>query len=544
MSSTDLRQAAWEGLDRHWDLVVIGGGVTGAGIFLEACRAGLRTLLLEAHDFSSGTSSRSTKLVHGGFRYLQNLQLAMTYESVRERDRLLQDAPGLISNLTFTLCHYRPSRPPLWQFGLGFAVYDLIAQKWDHEHRAPGDILAEFPQLRRQELRGGYRYQDALTDDARLVYRLLQEGMEHGGTALNYAAVRQLLRDRRGMVQGVAVEDCSGYTDQSQEVAARVVVNASGGWADELRGLLAAPPRLRRLRGSHLLFPHDCLPLRHALTLLHPADGRVVFILPWEGATLVGTTDLDLDEAMATDLAITPQELDYLFELLDWALPELALTPADAISCFTGMRSVVDTGRSDPSKESRGHVIWDESGLVTVSGGKLTTFRRMAFETLGHLRSRFPGPIKPRHSEPLFGDITAYPSLPGAIPELQRLRLRGRFGSRARQAYKSSPDDLARIDPLSTLWAEVNWAARQELVIHLEDLMLRRTRLGLLLPQGGRRLLPSIRTRAQAALGWDDQRWTIEESSYLDTWALYYSPPAHGAPGERHHSGRDALLDQ
>lgn len=376
------RDRVWSALDQKWDLIVVGGGITGAGILREAARAGLRALLVEEKDFASGTSSRSSKLVHGGLRYLKNGEIKLTLESVRERERLLKEGRGLITQLGFLLPNFAGDRPPAWVFGAGLVVYDLLALKWGHRRYDALDMRELSPALRETGLLGGYRYFDAQTDDARLVLRVIREAVRGGGAALNYARVESLLRSRSGRVRGVVLRDqAPGGEGRAREIQAPVVINAAGAWADGLRRQEGGR-RLRRLRGSHLVFPAKRFPLRRAVSFLHPKDRRPVFALPWESVTLFGTTDVDHDQSLDAEPAIGAAEADYLMAGLAYAFPSLALAPDDAQAAFAGVRPVVDTGKADPSKESREHVLWNEDGLLTVTGGKLTTFRLMAHDAL------------------------------------------------------------------------------------------------------------------------------------------------------------------
>jgi glycerol-3-phosphate dehydrogenase len=528
MWTTGWRERAWSQLDQPWDLVVIGGGITGAGIFREASRLGLRALLVEAHDFASGTSSRSSKLVHGGLRYLKNAQLKITLESVSERDRLLSQGKGLINRLGFLFASLQGDPLPGWVFGLGLVVYDLMARQWTHRRYDVEDLRELCPPLTAPALLGGYRYFDAQTDDARLVLRLLREAVAAGGLALNYARADGLLRSRDQQVRGVLLSDLA-HPDgpRSLEVQARAVVNAAGAWADGLRR--AGKLRLRPLRGSHLVFPASRLPISRAVSLMHPRDGRPVFALPWEGVALLGTTDVDHTHPLETNPAISAQEAEYLLAAAQAAFPGQALAFADVQATFSGIRPVVDTGKADPSKESREHVLWMEDGLLTVSGGKLTTFRLMARDALRALRPRLPSlagfdPAQPVLDPPPPAAEALFSA--GPLKPAARLRLLGRYAADAPRLLQAGrPGELEPIAAGPCLWAELRWAARAEGVVHLDDLLLRRVRLGLLLPQGGADHLERVREICQAELGWDDARWSQEALAYLGLWQRCYNLP-------------------
>ena len=517
------RDNVWSQLDQEFDLIVIGGGITGAGILREAARAGLKAVLFEQGDFASGTSSRSSKLVHGGLRYLKNAQIKLTYESVHEREHLLKEGRGLVTPLPFVMANFRGDKIPGWVFGIGLTLYDIMALKWNHAAYDPAGLRGLVPQLSAPDLASGFRYFDAQTDDARLVLRVLQEATKDGALALNYVRVDKLLK-AKGRVCGVAVRDLAPGSDQSAEVRARAVVSATGAWADELRKQVQGRERLRVLRGSHIFFPQSKLPLTRAVTFLHPKDGRPVFILPWEGVTLVGTTDVDHGMTPSTNLRIGTAEAEYLMESVRRVFPDLGLTLADVQSTLAGVRAVIDTGKANPSKESREFVLWNESGLLTVSGGKLTTFRLMAQTVLRAVR-----PLMPDHPR-LGRDERVLDPLPPEtticdVPLELRLRLMGRYGNETCNLVDAAQKgELTAIDPSPSLWAELRWAARSEGVVHLDDLLARRVRLNINLPGGGMNELAEIRKVVQPELGWNDEHWEEEARRYRDIWKDYYSP--------------------
>jgi glycerol-3-phosphate dehydrogenase len=327
-------------------------------------------------------------------------------------------------------------------------------------------------------------------------------------------------------VCGVVVEDVSGQKSRSAEVEARVVINATGAWADGLRTKLGEDKRLRPIRGSHLVLPASRLPLGQAVSMLHPRDGRAVFALPWEGVTLVGTTDVDHKGDMWREPSISPAELDYILESLRHAFPRQDIAEKDIRSTFAGVRSVINTGARDPSKESREHALWDEKGLLTVTGGKLTTFRIMALDTLRAARKHLPGTKK--HKRERILDDTAGEGLPGSVEAVLAQRLIGRHGMDAR-VLVSGPEGTERVADTEVLWSEIRFAARDEAVVHLEDLLLRRARLGLLAERGGMGVMERIRKVAQPELGWDDATWEREEAAYEKTWLERYgSSPGKG----------------
>lgn len=520
-----------------WDLVVIGGGITGAGILLEAARRGLRVLLVEQRDFAWGTSSRSSKLVHGGLRYLKEGQFGLTRESVHEREHLLQQAAGLVEPQSFAFGDYAGRKPGKRAFLVGLAIYDRMAGQHGRHYFERDEFMAMAPNVATDGLQGGMVYTDAKTDDARLVLRVLQEARQHGGVAINYVAVESLLQEEgasagrpgdtagraAGEVCGVRLRD--GLSGELHEVRARLVISATGAWADRLRAPAVQGHRLRPLRGSHLVLPAWRLPLAQAISLMHPADGRPVFAYPWEGVTLVGTTDVDHAGDLSREAAITRAECDYLMEALHAQFPQLNLTEDDIIATYAGVRPVIDSGKADPSKETRDHALWLEQGLLTVTGGKLTTFRVIALDALKLAATRITelqGQLTP---QPVFA---ATPPLryTSDLPPGQAQRLQGRYGAAAQALVDAAqPGELACIPGTETIWAQLRWAARHEDVCKLEDLLLRRTRLGIQLRGGGIAILPRIRAICQPELGWSDERWAAEQADYLALWATHYNLP-------------------
>ena len=521
MTAAALRRATWERLAGPWDIVVVGGGITGAGVLREAARAGLRALLVEGRDFSWGTSSRSSKLVHGGLRYLKLAQFRLTYESVREREELLRTGPGLVEPMRFMLPIYREDRPGMAVLGIGMAIYDTLAGSWRHERFDADGMHALAPMMQREGLLGGYRYHDATTDDSRLVLRVLREAVAAGGTVMSYAPAARLVREN-GVVAGVVVRDGEGAL-ADVVCRARAIVNATGASADVLRREVGAAPRMRPLRGSHLVFPAARFPVTDAIAMQHPVDRRAMFVYPWEGVSIVGTTDVDHRAALEDEPSITPEEAAYLLAAVERRFPSLGLGLGDVITTYSGVRPVVATGKKDPSKETREHVVWDEDGLVTVTGGKLTTFRLLAREALEAVAKRLGAPIRGELGAVLDRAIV---DLPSGLADDVAQRLIGRHGASARALVDAAgAGELEAIASAPFLWAELRWAARHEWVVHLDDLMLRRARLGVLLPEGGADALPRVRAICQPELGWDDARWDLEERAYRDLWRRCYAPP-------------------
>lgn len=528
------RQQTWEKLDQPWDLIIVGGGITGAGILREAARLGCRALLLEQRDFAWGTSSRSSKFVHGGLRYLKEGQIGLTRDAVHEREQLLAVAPGLVEPIGFLLATYTRDKIGRLVYRAGLSLYDLLALQWSHKYYGPADFQMLAPHIETSGLKGGFRYYDAQTDDARLVLRVIREAVaESDGRvqALNYAAVQNLVRDEHGRVTGVSIRD--EETGASRPATARVVVNATGAWADTLRQEIGCKPVLRPLRGSHLILPGWRLPVAQVLTFLHPLDQRPVMIFPWEGVTLVGTTDIDHKQPTNEEPAITPEEVAYLMVAIHSQFPSLNITLDDVMASFAGIRPVIGSGKEDPSDESRDHMIWYENGLLTVTGGKMTTFRLIALQALKMIRHELPALAPLDEKAPVLSPPPEVTEAGGQLDAALQRRLRGRYGRDIIPLLQATqPGELVSIPGTHTVWAELRWAARDEGVVHLDDLLLRRVRIGLQLPQGGRDQMARIRAICQPELGWDDARWQAEEERYFQLWQQAYSLP-----------GRDTIPD-
>lgn len=512
--------------EKQWDLIVIGGGITGAGVFREATRRGLKVLLIEQKDFAWGTSSRSSKMVHGGLRYLGSGQFGLTLDSVKERQRLLEEAPGLVDPLNFLMGHYKGGFPGPFIFNILLTVYDWMAGKRNHKFvkRSVKDFFA--PGMKSDKLKGATQFADAVTDDARLVLRVLHEAKNEGGLALNYLSAQDTVR-ANGRVTGVCVKD--ELSGASFEVYADAVINASGAWTDELRAGLGADSVIRPLRGSHLIVPSWRLPTAYSVSFFHPEDNRPVFAFPWEGVTVIGTTDLDHQQSMKKDASITQEEVDYLIDAVNQQFPGAHIEETDVIASYSGVRPVVGTGSLNPSSEKREHSIWDDQGLISVAGGKLTTFRLIALDVLKAAQAYLPPHVVDSNDAAIFKDSNPVES---ELKEMsgfgahQLRRLQGRYGRFAGNIIGgASENELVPIESTETLYAELRWAMENEMVVHLDDLLLRRTRLGLLLNDGGEGVFEQIKPLCQSILRWSDERWSVEVSDYRQLMQNCYGLP-------------------
>ena len=515
------RERAWQRLGEPLDMLVIGGGITGAGILHDAALRGLEVALVERGDFGCGTSSRSSKLIHGGLRYLRKMQLRITRTACRERDLLALSNPHLVWPVRFLYPSYQNDATPGWQVDLGLAMYDhLTPVRHRHEKVEAKQASALVPVLARAGLEFGLLYDDAVADDARLVLAVVSAGVLAGGAALSYTQAEGLLRDADGRVTGAVIRDLEGGS--VREVRAGVVVNATGVWADEVRGMAGAlRSRLRPSRGSHLLFPRHRLPLELAVTALAPDDGRPVFSVPHPEGTLVGTTDL-FHSGPLEEPRPSAEEIAYLLRFAQNAFPIARLTARDVSGAFAGVRPVLSSHAETPSEASREEAVWEEKGLVSTAGGKLTTFRATAEKVVNAAVKLLPEDrqetlVPPRTDAvalPWRGDpVELVGSLrgQGVAVEIARGLVR-RLGALALPAAATAaPDTLAPVEEgLDLCAAELAFHLRFGGVVHLEDLLLRRVRLGMWQPRLCLELVPKLRPLLRRTAGWSVARWNAE----------------------------------
>ena len=552
MNQTKQRQQALAALSRSepWDMLIIGGGITGAGIAREAARRGLAVLLIEQKDFAWGTSSRSSKMVHGGLRYIASGDYKTTLLSVRERERMLSEAGGLVNEMHFVMPHYKGKFPPPWIFNTLLRVYDKLAGKRYFTYFKKDAFLRLNPHIKQNNFLGASQFSDAVTDDSRLVMRVLDEAIHDGAQAINYLKAESLLTNEQGLVIGAALKDTADSDSitannaQTYNVHAKVVVSATGAWADNLRMQASQQTeqtfnkQIRPSRGSHLVVSQERLPLTQAYTFLHPVDKRAVFVFPWENRTVLGTTDLDHPPLGDEEVGITSEEVDYLLTATNDLFDDVNLNQEDVISTWAGVRPLISEGgdgkRVSPSKEKRDHSVWLDNNLVTVSGGKLTTFRLIALDVLKKCQEVLALDESVIQNNNLDSDQVFSNQIPtnpkfAALPKPLQQRLQGFYGRQLDSLLELAHDeDLAYVTDSNTIWAEIRFAAHYEQVIHLDDLLLRRTRLGLILPHGAMTPLISARLKqiCQEELGWDEQRWQQEAERYQQLWQRYYHLPA------------------
>jgi glycerol-3-phosphate dehydrogenase len=508
----------------QWDALVVGGGITGAGIAREAARCGLKVLLVDRQDFAWGTSSRSSKMVHGGLRYLAAGDIKTTLHSVKERERLLQEAPGLVDKMGYIMPHYKRQFPSAILFNILLFFYDCLAKSKYRRHFSLPQLLNIIPGLQPDGLLSGTQFSDAITDDSRLVLRVLREAQIDGAELLNYMAVNSLI-EKDGSVSGAVLTDVQ--TNQSYSIKAKVVISATGVWADELRSQLVPSHEIRSARGSHIVLPGWRLPIVQAITAMHPDDKRPIFIYDWQGRTVIGTTDLDHHNHDNAEVNMTKEELDYLLKATHHLFPTCQIVASDVISSWAGVRPLLDSGALNPSKEKRNHTVWSDNGLVTVSGGKLTTFRLIALDVLKAMSAYHPSvSVKDKEARVFCHVWPQHPKF-NQLSRQHQSRLYGHYGQDVDNLLSLAYDNELQVIPgTQTLWVELRWAAAHEQILHLDDLLLRRTRIGLLLSEGGLCFQKRIQEICQEELEWSEQQWRDEWRRYQSLWQEYYFIPA------------------
>ncbi len=456
-----------------WDLIVVGGGATGVGVAIDAASRGYDVLLLEQHDFGKGTSSRSTKLVHGGVRYLEQGNLSLVMEALKERGLLLQNAPHLVRNLGFVVPNYDWWEAPF--YGLGLKLYNLLAGKYGFGASrilSREETLRALPTIRTEGLRGGVIYFDGQFDDSRLLVNLATTAFEQGAVLLNYAPVIGLCKDAEGFVDGVRARDIE--TDNEFEACARVVINATGPFSDVLRRQAdpSVQPMIAPSQGIHLVFDGSFLAGESAIMVPHTSDGRVLFAIPWHGHTLVGTTDTPVAEALPEPVA-SEQEIEFILQTAALYLAKKP-TRADVLSVFAGIRPLVGSGDSgDTAGLSRDHTIRiEKSGMITICGGKWTTYRHMAEDCVNQAATLARLPERPC--------VTAHLNIHGFHPTADRFGPLAVYGADAPAVQALMDADPQLAEPLHPALpytgAEVVWAAREEMARTVEDILARRTR--------------------------------------------------------------------
>jgi len=489
-----------------WDVIIIGGGATGLGCAIDAASRGYRTLLLERRDFAQGTSSRSTKLAHGGVRYLQRGDIALVTEALRERGLMRRNAAHLVHDRRFVVPSYDWWEAPF--YGVGLKVYDLLAGKLGFGASrvlSKEETIERLPNIETDGLRGGVLYFDGQFDDARLAVDMAKTAADQGATVLNYAGVTKLVHES-DLITGVIAHDEESGTDF--ELGARVVINATGVFADALR-LMDDPqsrPIIRASQGVHIVLDADFLAGDSAIMVPHTDDGRVLFAIPWLGKVVVGTTDTPM-EAIEAEPRPLPEEVDFLLRHCARYMTRDP-TPADVRSTFAGLRPLVGgSGDGSTAAISRDHdVSISRSGLVTIAGGKWTTYRRMAEDTIN--QACLVGGLAEAPC------VTADLNIHGNHRHAERFGALARYGSDAielKALIDRDPALAARLHPdHEYVLGEVVWAAREEMARTVGDVLARRTRLLLLDAAGSIEAAPAVANCLAAELG-RDEAWVAAQ---------------------------------
>ncbi len=473
----------------HFDVLVIGGGITGAGTARDAAMRGLRTALVERDDFGAGTSSRSSRLIHGGVRYLEYGQFHLVFEASRERRTLLHIAPHLVRPLRFIWPVYQGTRVPGWKLGAGLWLYDALSL-WRnvarHRRLSVAGVLSREPALESRGLTGGAEYYDATTNDSRLTLANALAAVQAGAVVLNHAAVVDVTHDPGGRATGARVRD--QMTGEEIAVSATVIINATGPWSDTVRRLADhdTTPAVSGTKGVHLAVPASRVGNHGAVTLLSAVDGRVMFVLPGAHLSIVGTTDTETT-ARPDDVRASGADVDYLLASANSAFPAAKLTRADVVAAWAGIRPLIASGHNaDPASASREHAIAREaSGIFTITGGKLTTYRALAAEVIDAVEAALERPPAPTR--------THLVPLPGADR------------AAAVDALAASDPELARpLSPrLDYRGADLVYGVESELACTLSDLLMRRAPIAFETRDAGISMAPHAAALVAPLLGWD-----------------------------------------
>jgi glycerol-3-phosphate dehydrogenase len=499
--------------DEEFDVLVVGGGITGAGVALDAAARGLRTALVERDDFAAGTSSKSSKMVHGGLRYLQQHEYRLVYENLAERQRLLDNAPHLVQPLPFLIPLFGRSgavkKAVAKAYSTALWLYDLtggIRIGRRHKRIAVDEVLAHLPVLKPEYVVAGFLYYDARADDARLTLAIARTAvLDHGAVAVNHAAVVGLLKDGTGRVRGARLDD-------GTEVRAACVVNAAGVWADDVRALDegAHPQSIRPAKGVHIAVPWEKVRCDIAAVIPVVADRRSIFVVPWGDRVYLGTTDTDYDGPL-DDPQCTAEDARYLLDAFNLFSRE-PLTEADILGAWAGLRPLVRGAASERTADlSRRHrVAASASGVVTVTGGKLTTYRKMAADTVDEVVRLVRRGARRSSTRRL--------ALRGAMKDAEG-HLETRFGTEARAVTAMVENDPALAAPLVPglpyLQAEAVYAARYEMATTLTDVLSRRTRALLLARDAAAEAAPAVARLLAPELGWSAEETQRQVDAFL-----------------------------
>tara|TARA_R110000868_G_scaffold306734_1_gene568010 strand:+ start:42851 stop:44413 length:1563 start_codon:yes stop_codon:yes gene_type:complete len=491
----------------YWDVLIIGGGATGLGCAVDAASRGYKTLLLDMHDFAKGTSSRSTKLVHGGVRYLQQGDVSLVIEALKERGLLIQNAPHLVSHQSFIVPSYKWWNGPF--YGVGMKVYDALAGKLGikkSKNLSKEEVLEKIPTLEPEGLTGGTMYYDGQFDDSRLAINLAQTATDHGAVTVNYMKVTNLLKSGSDLIKGVKVQDM--MDGSSMEINARVVINATGIFSDSILSMDDQGHQniIQCAQGVHIVLDKEFLPGNAAIMVPHTDDGRVLFAVPWHGKALVGTTDTPIDKPNLEPIALE-EEIEFI---LRHAKKYLSKNPkrSDVKSVFAGLRPLVRPKDAKSTSEiSRSHHLQvSESGLVTIAGGKWTTYRKMAEDTINQAAIIAGLENVSCKTE----ELRIHGWLKNVDPK-DHLHVYGSDEVALKKLLEEKNEWKERLHKnLPYIKGEVIWAVRNELAVTIEDILSRRTRALLLDAKASLEMAPEVGRLLASEFGYDDA-WVEQE---------------------------------
>ncbi len=545
------RRAALSRAERDGvDVLVVGGGIVGAGVLRDAATRGLRALLVERNDFASGTSSRSSKMVHGGLRYLAHGHLAITREACRERDLLLRMNPNLVKPLPFLFCAWENGNTPAWQVRAALSVYWGLAnfrRSARFRMLSPEDVTKYSRDFRQHGLRAAGLYYDAQVDDARLVVEAIKSARRLGAEAANHAEVIEFLRGPDARLSGARVRDT--LDGRTLQIRAGVVVNAAGPAIERVRGLdqPASQRELRPAKGVHIVIPRERIHAEGAVAVESPIDGRRMFACPFDDVMMIGTTDTFSDEI--DEPVVTIDEVHYLLSAANEAFPNAGLTTNDIRSVWAGVRPLIassdaETPPSDVSRESE--ITESASGLISVAGGKLTTFRAMGEAAMDRvmkqLAARARGAAGPSRTAALALRDDSFERADVELELRRRFTLSPRvadhlitaWGADAIALLDAAPEELRRpIGKSRYLYAEIPWSIRTECPASLCDVLERRVRLALFAEGQGLPQLARIAEVAAAAAGWEAERTRAEATAYAAAVRRRYQIVAAARTTER-----------
>jgi len=506
------------GHSKPWDIVVVGGGATGTGVAIDAASRGYQVLLFEQSDFGKGTSSRSTKLAHGGVRYLEQGNIGLVMDALKERGLLRRNAPHIVHDLAFVVPNYDWWEAPF--YGLGLKLYQLLAGKYGFRKSrllSRQETLRRLPTLKTEGLRGGAVYYDGQFDDARLLIHMVLTAFDQGATLVNYAEVTGFTKDAQDFVNGVVARDVE--TGETLQVSARVVVNATGAFTDRVRQLAqpSAPAMVEPSQGIHLVFGPEFLEAESAILVPRTADGRVLFAIPWHGHTLVGTTDTPVAVAELEPVA-GEEEIGFI---LATAAEYLNRAPRreDVLSVFAGIRPLVRApGAVSTAALSRDHVIHiDRSGLMTATGGKWTTYRHMAEDCVNQAATLGQLGETPSRTEHLH--IHGYHE---QARQFGHLSVYGSDAIEIRKLVEADPGLGEKLHPaLPYIKAEVIWAVRREMARTLEDVLARRTRALFLRARAALEMAGTVADLMAPEFGWSPASKERQLEQFRDVAAGY-----------------------